>query len=78
MGNEAQEVTMTSRIDEEVVRRNIIAMKNFNEDTRKMVREFEKQIIELRNTITTQNQTIEQQRLQISGLQQRVYSGSTG
>lgn len=63
------------KINEEVINRNINAIKEFTEITRTQFRESEAKVESLQNMVLEQNSKIELMQQQISLLQQKLYSG---
>lgn len=56
------------KASEEVTRKNITAITEYTKVSRELVRDLEKQVNDLKNMITQQNQTIEQLRNQVTML----------
>jgi len=62
---------------EEVQRRNIKAMLNHGNETRKITRDLEKELEQMKEQIRLQDQKIEELRNQIVNIQARLYQGGT-
>lgn len=62
---------------EEVVTRNVVAIKDFTQNTRKMVRGLEDEVKSLKLQIAMQNELMEQYTTQLAGIQMKLYSGGT-
>lgn len=62
---------------EEVVRRNVKTTVEFAQTTRKIVRESQQEVNELKQMVTMQNKTIAELRQQITGLLVALHSGGT-
>jgi len=62
---------------EEVTTKNVKTGVDYSTDTRKLFRELEKKVEILEGIVRNQNTTIEQFRLQLAGVQTKLFSGGT-
>jgi len=62
---------------EEVTTNNVKATVAFTNETRKLVKELEDKVILLEGRLREQDSTIENLRLQLSSVQQKLYSGGS-
>ena len=62
---------------EEVVTRNVVAIKDFTQTTRQMVRGLEEEVRSLKLQIAMQNELMENYTTQLAGIQMKLYSGGT-
>ena len=62
---------------EEVTTRNVRAAVQYSEETRKLVRQLEDKVTRLEGLIKNQDDAIEQLKIQLLGVQARVFSGGT-
>jgi len=62
---------------EEVQRKNIIAMLEHGNETRRLVRDLDTQLQQQKEQIRLQDQTISELRNQIANLQMKMYQGGT-
>lgn len=59
----------------EVTQRNILAMKAYGEETRKLLRESEEKVSRLEGIVLTNNETIKTMQAQIGILLSKLYNG---
>jgi uncharacterized coiled-coil protein SlyX len=62
---------------EEVTTRNVNAAVAHGNETRKLTRELEKKVEKLEGVVREQNATIDSLKLQLSGVQTKLFSGGT-
>ena len=62
---------------EDVTNKNIETVIKFTKETRIMFQEMKEELTVAHNKIKMQNETIEQFRIQLAGLQTKVFSGGT-
>lgn len=65
------------RAFEEVTTRNVQVGLNYAEKTRKMVLDYSTEIKDLRNLITSQEESLAQMKAQLTAIQVRLYKGGT-
>ena len=65
-----------SDVNTEVVQKNILAIKEYSTETRKVVRENETEVKALRNMVITLQQQLQQQQRQLGILQAKVLGGA--
>lgn len=66
-----------SNVNSEVVRKNILAIRDHSNETRKGLRDAEAEVQALRNMVMTLQQQLQQQQQQLAILQTKVLGGGT-
>jgi len=77
MSNDPQTDRILAKASEEVVRRNILTMQDFTNETRKVVRELEDEVAQMKKQIRIQDEKFEELRKQFAAIQMKLYSGGT-
>ena len=62
---------------EEVTTKNVKTMIGFSEDTRELIRNFEERMIKLESILRQQNVELSNFRLQLAGVQAKLFNGGT-
>jgi hypothetical protein len=62
---------------EEVTTRNVKTTVEFTQDTRKLFRELEEKVFALQNKVVAQEALLNQFRVQLAGVQTKLFSGGT-
>ena len=76
MSEEAGQREM-SQIFEETTTRNVKTSVEFAQSTRKIVREMEAKVLALQAQVVSQGQLLNQFRIQLAGVQTKLFSGGT-
>jgi hypothetical protein len=62
---------------EEVTTRNVQTTVDFTQDTRKLFRELEQKVFALQSQVVAQSELLNQFRVQLAGVQTKLFSGGT-
>lgn len=62
---------------EETTRRNVVAIKDHSNETRRLLRNLEDKVDNLQNSLISRDKIIDKLRLQIASLQQKVFNSGT-